>query len=194
MKKWKAWTEQEDEVLRQVWKMEGALKWHMDKFPGRTINGVRFRGMKELGLPKRTHLRASKYSWVQEVVEQAFSDGFIGTVQEIADKTTASHQRVREIVKRGHGTKYYISDWKRRTNGCDWTPVWSPGTQQDEPKPEARPTKEISVRYRANKKIKEGKANPFAGLISQVTTGEKISMKPSKGSYGSRVHYMDEAA
>lgn len=186
MSEWKAWTPEEDAMVREVWQMEGALKWHMEKFPGRTVNAVRFRGHRELGLPHRTNLRASKYSWVQEVVEAEFAKGFTGTVHEMADATTASHQRVRELIKRGHGTKYYICDWKRRTNGCDWTPVWAAGTEQDAQKPAAKRGREVSVKYRRNKKIREGKVDPFAILVSQVTNGEKITMS-KKGAYGVRV-------
>lgn len=184
---WKAWTEAEDNLLREIWAQPGALKWSIDKFPGRTINAIRFRGHRELGLPHRAKLRATTYSWVQEVVDAEFAKGFVGTVDQMAEITPASHQRIRQTIANGHGTKYYIKDWKRRTNGCDFTPVWAAGTEPDMPKPAPKSGAEISRKFRLNKKRRQGKFDPFSVLVNQVTGAEEIKMAPKKGAYGVRV-------
>ncbi|MDR5825851.1 SANT/Myb-like DNA-binding domain-containing protein [Caballeronia sp. LZ043] len=165
---WRAWTPEEDALLREIWKKPGALKWSGDLFPGRTVNAIRFRGHVGLKLPRRAALRASTYSWCEEVVDAALKAGFVGTVFQIAEVTPASHQRIRQIVRAKEGEKYYIAGWEKRTNGCDWTPKWAWGDEPSVPKPACQTRSQISKRYRARAKLKLGQFNPFATLAQQV--------------------------
>jgi hypothetical protein len=189
-REWKSWTPEEDALLREIWAQPGSLKLSANKFPNRTIHAIRFRGHCELGLPRRAKLKTSTYSWVQEVIDVEFKKGFVGTVYQMAEITPASHQRIRTTIRNGQGTKYYIAGWEKRTNGCDWTPRWALGTEQDIPKPEPKSKAEISKRFRANKKRREGQHNPFAILMNQVLNAEppKVQARPERGRYESRVY------
>lgn len=189
----RAWKKEEDDLLRKVWGERGSLKVHAKLFDRRDNNALHIRG-KRLGLPPRMSLATDRYSVVRQKIAEAFESGFVGTVQELCDVTGQCEREVLRRVTEGHGTKYRICDWVRKKAFSDWTAVYELGTEPDEPRPATQTNKEKRKRHNEKRRISEGRVNPFAALISQVTTGEKISMTPRKGSYGSRVHYMDEAA
>jgi hypothetical protein len=110
--------------------------------------------------------------------------GYCGTTYEIAEKTRASHQRTRTMLREGHGTKYHIAGWKKCGGSSNWVAVWRFGPGADVPKPLPKEGKENSHEYRERRKIRQGKVNPFATLVSQVTDGEKIT---PNGKYQSRI-------
>ncbi|VXB24302.1 conserved hypothetical protein [Burkholderia sp. 8Y] len=191
-KEWKVWTPEEDALLREVWAQPGTLKASIGKFPGRTINAIRFRGSVDLALPRRGSLRATTYSWCEEVIDDALRNGFAGTADQIAEVTSASPNRVRAILREGEEKKYHVSDWAKRSNGCDWSPIWVWGGGERAPKPERQTSAVLSKRFRTRKKLKEGQYNPFDVLARQVVNGEKQALA-IRGRYQKRI-YVQEAA
>lgn len=186
------WTYAEDELLREVWGKKGSLKVHAKLFKDRTNNALNLRG-RDLGLPPRMNLATERYSVVRERVAEAFESGFMGTVRDLAIELKECEREVLRRVREGHGTKYRICSWNRKKAFMEWTAMYELGTAPDEPKPATQTQQEKRKRYNAKRRAKAKPFNPFATAISQVTNGEKITMSPKKGAYGSRVHYMEAA-
>lgn len=182
----RSWKPEEDELLRKVWGMRGSLKVHAKLFDRRDNNALHIRG-KRLGLPPRMALATDRYSVVRQKVAEAFEAGFTGTVQELCVVTEQCEREVLRRVTESHGSKYRICDWVRKQAFSDWTAVYTLGTEPDAPKPATQTNREKRKRHNEKRRLKEGRMNPFAGLISQVTDGEKITMSPAKGAYGSRI-------
>jgi hypothetical protein len=175
----KSWTPEEDALLREIWSKPGPLKLSLDLFQNRTIHAIRVRGCDVLKLPRRGSLRATFYSWCEDVVDKALKSGLVATAFQLAEVTPASPQRIRQILRKEIGTKYHIAGWEKRTNGGDWTPKWAWGGGESVPKPDRQTRAVLSRKFRARNKLKRGEYNPFAaaaGLISapSAPTGRVI--------------------
>lgn len=186
------WTKEEEDLLREVWFQRGSLKVHAKKLGNRSNNAINLHG-RSIGLPVRDELSFDRYSLIREQVSEAFEKGFTGTVDALAVEIGSCRREVLRRVREGHGTKYRISDWLRSKTFSNWIAVYTLGTEPDIPRPKAQTNQEKKKRYNEKRKIKAGKVNPFAALVSHVTGSEVIKMAPSKGRYERRVYSMEAA-
>ena len=186
------WTKEEEDLLREVWFQRGSLKVHAKRFVGRNSNALHRHGRSTLGLPLRMDLATDRYSIVREQVAEAFENGFIGTVQDLVVEIGQCEREVLRRVREGHGTKYHISDWVRSKAFSDWTAIYSLGAKPDAPKPATQTNQEKRKRHNNKRKVKSGKFNPFAGLISQPPTVEKNSSELGRrGAYTVRRYSLE---
>jgi AraC-like DNA-binding protein len=164
----KPWSPEEDERLRQEWKVLGPIKSKVDLFPGRTAPAIWKRGMVDLKLPPRGTLRASHYSWVAQAIDQAIREHGPLSIEELAKVTGASREQIQRQFREQHGLRYHIHAWSRRAAHGKWTRIWALGPGDDAPKPEPQANIAIVLRYQQRQKIKRGAVDPFAGLIQQI--------------------------
>jgi hypothetical protein len=171
-KHWKSWTPEEDAVLREVWMGEKALRFSLDLFPGRTFVAVKMRGQR-LGLPDRNEfMDTKKSSWVECRLDQELAKHVDASAEEIAKYGSLNQSSLRIVLRKGHGTKYFISSWQKRANGGDWTARWALGAKPDAERPRPQTNTEIHRRFRARQKLKKGNYNPFAAALGLVSAPE----------------------
>jgi hypothetical protein len=166
------WTAAEVALLREVWFEKGSLKEVAARhFPSRGWRGLMEQG-RELGLPIRTKLRGSSYSWVAEEVNRVLAAEPNLTVPELVKRCAGSRKRITTLLADGHGTEYFKSGWERvRVSGNGgWWPRWSLGAGPDAPKPEAMSDAFNGRQYRARQRVRTGKFDPFASLVGQVAS------------------------
>lgn len=189
MKTCKKWTEAEDAILREIWETPGSIKSQLHKLPGRTWFAVKHHSA-SLKMPPRSKLKASTYSWVREVVDAELQKGRPMTSLQIAGLTPASHPRINQILREGHGKTYYIAGWIRSREHGDWYPKWAWGQEEDVRRPANKNKVQAMKEYRARKKLKEASQtnNPFAVLVQQVMVAEpKAKSRPLRSAYERRI-------
>ncbi len=168
------WSPEEDAILRDIWASNGSLKSHLHRLPGRTWRGALVRAS-AIGLKARNaKQRADCYSWVEEEIDRVLADGIARTVKDIASETVASAVRIQQVLRARHSAKYRIAAWVRTRPTGSWWPKWVIGTDADTPKPAVKNPNETARAWRARKRIREGRINPFALLTGDVSVVQTV--------------------
>jgi hypothetical protein len=175
------WSPDEEALLRKLWPHRGSLKTHAKKFVGRSNISLIAKG-KSLGLPARKIYGGDQHSAIRKNILKAFEEGFVGTIEELRIKVGASRRTVCTYVHEERRHRYFICDWVRTEAFRSWTPVYKHGPGEDVPKPEKQTIEEKNARTRENRRLKKGKINPFASLVSPPTPPQVSSER-----YTSRV-------
>lgn len=177
------WSPEEDAILRGIWATNGSLKSHLHRLPGRTWRGALVRA-NTIGLKARNaKQRADCYSWVEEEIDRVLADGVARTVKDIAAETVASDVRINQVLRARHGAKYRIAAWVRTRPNGSWWPKWLIGTAADTAKPSAKNPNATARAWRARKRIREGRINPFA-----ILTGGAPVVQTVKGRVIKHLH------
>ncbi|NVI06372.1 hypothetical protein [Paraburkholderia youngii] len=164
------WSPEDDAIVRCIWETPGTLKSQMHLLPKRSWRAIHDRGI-DLGLGPRGKKRgASAYSWVTEEVDRILGEFSGLTAEQIAKRSVASRTRITQVLKAGHGSKYYVSGWTqtRITNGGTLSAQWTAGKRADVAKPVKKTHAEHSRAFRARRRAAQGPANPFSTILMQV--------------------------
>jgi len=165
------WDDEELAALRHIWFERGSLKSLVPKhIPNRGWRSAMDMG-RQIGLPRRDARLRTGYSWVSEEMRRVLGELPNLTVPELAERTTGSGSRVRQVLKAGHGSSFYRSGWTRShaAGEGDWVARWSLGSLPDVPKPEKVVPAARMKRYRKRLKVRSGHYDPFAALAQQVS-------------------------
>lgn len=189
----KKWTDEENAIIREIWASSRPVKEGFHRLPNRGERAILYHAQ-ALGISGNRCIEKHARSMVLTLVHRAMKEGASMSSPEIAKRYSCSVKHAGELLAASRERKeIHISEWIRNRVAGPYVAVYAWGNKPDAVRPASKTSKEYNRRRYLNKKLDSGKFNPFATAISQVTNGEKITMKPSKGSYGSRVHYMEAA-
>lgn len=164
------WTEQEDEILRKMWKSKGSLKSKLGMLPGRTWRALLERGRK-LGLTRRGGKNHSTcYSRVRNDIEDALRKFGPMTARELSEIVKADQKYVGMLLRAGVGDKYHVTEWTRpRLSGSgSHAPRFAIGKGSNAPKPAIKSAAQCKKDWVRRQQVKAGRFNPFASLAMQV--------------------------
>lgn len=162
------WSDWERAILHDIWITPGSIKEQMHRLEGRSWMAIKHQARNE-GLPARGGaMRCCKYSWCEEAIQNALKAGRPLTSLQIAEMTPASRQSITALLRKGHGTKYYIAGWTRTRAHGDWYPKWLLGCEEDVGKPKNKTRSLASIEWRRRKQRLEKGFSPFDALIQQV--------------------------
>jgi hypothetical protein len=164
------WRPEEDAVIREAWNQPGAMKLLTAKLPDRSTGSILQRS-RRLGLTgARGSLRAPKYSWCLQVIEDALRKHQPLTARQIAACTDASYERAGQILGKYRGDRFHVEGWIRESAfGC-WSARWALGDGEDAPRPPRRATSDVAREWRKRAKLRAARGNPFASMIQQVSS------------------------
>lgn len=164
------WTEEEDEILRRMWKSKGSLKSKVGILPGRTWRSLLERGRK-LGLTRRGGKNHSTgYSRIRNDIEDAIRKFGPMTARELSEIVEADQKYIGMLMRAGVGEKYYVTEWTRpRQSGSgSHAPRFAIGKRPNAPKPAIKSDAQCKRDWVRRQQVKAGRFNPFATLAMQV--------------------------
>jgi hypothetical protein len=164
-----AWTDEEREALRQIYRSKESIKVGMAKhLPNRGYIAAKGEAQR-MGLTGTKKRRGrTGYSWVERAVEQALERNDLLAVDELVEKTGASISSIGRALQRMHGKKAHIGGWTRPHGNGDYAARWAIGGGADTPRPPRKTAREACRDFRKKQQIRAGRMDPFATLIQQV--------------------------
>lgn len=164
-----AWTDEERDILRQIYRSKESIKVGMSKLlPNRGYIAAK-------GEAQRMGLTGTKkrkgrtgYSWVEGAVERALEGNDLLDVDELVEKTGASISSIGRALKRLHGKKAHIGGWARPYGNGDYAARLAIGGGPDARRPPRKTAREACRDFRKKQQIRAGRVDPFATLIQQV--------------------------
>lgn len=166
----RAWTDEEDELLKRVWGEKGSLKMLAAAyFPDRTGKALADRAPR-IGLPtKRGNLGHGQVSFCAIQIKRAIEENGALTCYELEKAAGVQLPRAQEIV-RGWLEKgeCHIVDWRRRSSDGPWSAAYALGKGENVPKPARKSGALVKREYLARRYGKKRTPNPFAvaaGLV-----------------------------
>ena len=91
------------------------------------------------------------------------------TPHQLVDLTGGSLARVRELLRMGHGTKFYVAGWSRESDRGCLLPKWALGAEEDEAKPPRMTKRAANAKYQATLRARRAADNPFHVAMAQVS-------------------------
>ncbi|MFM0306254.1 hypothetical protein P0D71_00470 [Paraburkholderia sp. RL17-383-BIF-A] len=163
-----AWTDAEKSILAEIWNSPVAIKIGLRRLPGRSYEAARGEAWR-IGLRGAPGTKGrTGYAWVLPAVAAALKVQPNLPVARIAEITGAGVNSVNRTLRDGHGKQFHISGWVRSSVFGGLAAQWSLGAQQDAEKPGAKPLNLVQKDSKARTRIRAGRFDPFATLISQV--------------------------
>lgn len=161
------WSPEEIEILKEIWKKPGTLKQLIGALPGRTASGAAQYGTK-IGLPPRGKLSRARYSWVDDLICRQLQRGVALSAKQLAEAIHCNPNQAWRVLKRGHGTKFYVDSWARTDFKGPWTAKWLAGEEDDAPQPRKKTSTERRRKFDLRKRLIASSGNPFAVAMNQV--------------------------
>ncbi|RKE35275.1 hypothetical protein B0G76_1336 [Paraburkholderia sp. BL23I1N1] len=157
------WSEDEDEILREIWTLRTPLKVSAARLPGRSVRGIQMRA-ETLELPRRRQARGTSDTRPAFVALWSALKRR-GTRIELATRAGVSNQTAGDFIKHFRA-QMHIVDWYRPADGPT-TPIYKAGAGVDKPKPPNKPRDKIYSDYW--KRMKRERPDLAAARIARTT-------------------------
>ncbi|PFH29116.1 SANT/Myb-like DNA-binding domain-containing protein [Burkholderia sp. JKS000303] len=162
------WTPEEDAIVREIWASDQTTKALAHRLPNRSVNAIRQR-MTDLKLSRRGGAARSHFRWLEGLIVAELGKGRPLTPHQLAELTGGSLARVRELLRMGHGVKFFIAGWSRVSDRGCLLPKWALGAEDDEAKPPRMTKRAANAKYQAALRARRDGDNPFHVAMAQVS-------------------------
>ena len=187
------WTEQEDAILREIWKSSRPVKEQMHRLPLRTARAVLARAQ-DLGITGSRKVETFARSTLLALIHRDLKAGECLASPDVAAKYSCSTKHAGELLSVAHDRKeIHVSEWRRTRVAGPYVAVYAWGDKPDAIKPPPKTKQEYNRRRYLTKRAKEGKLvrNVFGVAMAQVAGFELPAVKSSR--FESRVYMMEVA-
>ncbi|MBB5462899.1 hypothetical protein [Paraburkholderia sp. Cpub6] len=162
------WTEEERAVLREIWTSDMSIKVGMKRLPRRGYDAARSEAQR-LGISgKRGRTGRIGYAFVKPAIIAALEKESPLRADQLAQITGATVRQIHKTLAAGRSTTFRVDDWSRKSTFGDPTACWALGAAPDAPRPARKPTHVSQKESAARMRVRAGRFNPFATLVSQV--------------------------
>lgn len=192
MKKYR-WTEQEDEIIREIWKSSRPVKEQMHRLPLRTERAILTRAQ-DLGIVGNRKVERFARSTLLSLIHRDLQAGECLASPDISAKYSCSTKHIGELLGVAHDRgEIHIAEWRRTRVAGPYVAVYAWGNKPDAIKPPPKTKQEYNRRRYLTKRAKQGKLvrNVFGVAIAQVAGFELPTVKSSR--FQSRVYTMEAA-
>jgi len=158
------WTEEDDEVLREIYQSNSTIKASLGKrLPRHSYTAAKTRA-RILGLAgSKAPCTDMSKSVIKAAMVNLLSKGQPMTSRTIRMKLGSCRDWVNKILNAGHSTEFYIADWERvGVHGV--APLWLAGNLPDAPRLPRKDISQSKREYKRRQVVKKGEFNPWAQL------------------------------
>jgi hypothetical protein len=167
----KSWDENENAKLRAIYAGKESIKLRVRaELPGRTYGGAKNHAI-ALGIVSkrhRGHAGRVGYSVICAAIESALCSVGGLTVNQLAKRIGSSRGWTYKVLCNSRGSKFRVGEWIHEAATGNLAAVWVIGAGPDARKPTAVAATKRSRKWRAARRVRDGKINPFSVAISQV--------------------------
>jgi hypothetical protein len=167
----KRWSAEEKAKLREIYAGKQSITVRVRaELPGRTYGGAKqeARALGIVNKPHRGHAGRVGYSVICSAIESALRSVGGLTVNQLAKRIGSSREWTYKLLCSFRGARFRVDDWIHETATGNLAAVWVLGAGPDAPKPPAAAATKRSRKWRAARRVRDGKVNPFSVAMSQV--------------------------
>jgi hypothetical protein len=167
----KRWSPEEKAKLRDIYAGKRSIKLRVrEELPDRTYGSAKNQAI-ALGIVSkrhRGHAGRVGYSVICAAIESALSRVSGLTANQLAKCIGSSRDWTRKILCNSRGSKFRVVAWTHEAATGNLAAVWALGAGPDAPKPPAAAATMRSRKWRAARRVRDGKVNPFSTAMQQV--------------------------
>ncbi|SAL10383.1 transcriptional regulator [Caballeronia turbans] len=187
------WTEQEDSILRGIWKSSRPVKEQMHLLPRRSERAMLVRAQ-ALGITGGRNVEIHARSALLALIQRDLKAGDCLSSPDVAVRFSCTTTHAGVLLGAAHDRKeIHVVEWRRTRPVGPYVAVYAWGNKPDAIKPQPKTKQEYNRRRYINKRAKQGKLvrNVFGVAMAQVAGFELPAVKQSH--FQSRVYMMEAA-
>lgn len=146
-KTWKAWTPEDDALLRKHWQTDAPVKDIAKDFPGRSAEAIQKHAI-DIGLQARRNVRRPKFYPVWEGIKLELAKGRALSADDLATRLKVTPRAALKNLALRHGVEVRVAAYGPRITRAPAPRLWVLGSGPDAAPPKRRSKQEVNRDYR----------------------------------------------